>query len=292
MKCRTVAGKLISLASCLVLAGGSALALTLVDNENVADGVLGGAGGETVRTNLTDGATFWWADANGDGIPDDPVSAGFYLNGKELTRPTDTIGIKLDLFDGTDRGALDGRTNGVLAGVIKTSRSGDAGSIMITNAASVKVRTIAAQRTSNYGSSGAISLLNVGDIEVESLISGSPTLAISALPITVRHSGNFTAALISDENGATTVNRTNSLMTISGDGSGACTIGAIKHKNARPGNIVIENYNALSIGSAGIEAYTVVHNPCSIHIRNIGGDVTVSGDIRTYRTNYSGGSVW
>lgn len=292
---RTMAGSIPVLASAVwALWCMPARALELTANESVADGILTGvangtATAETIRTNNADAALFRWSDANGDGTAV-PVSAGLYLKGKELQRTTDSIGIKLDLFNGTANGVLDGSTGSVNAGKISTVRSDATGGILITNAANVKVLTLDTHCSTDYKVGGNIDILGSGNVEVGSLITGEGSLKHTPGRITVRHSGNFMASLLFDNVGSSNA-RLVGPMTVSGDGSGSCEIGSIRHTsyNNISGPITIENYTGVTIGSAGIDAHTYVAGANSLFIRNIGtGGVNIAGDILTYQPGLEG----
>lgn len=237
----------------LCLCGDRALALTLTNNESVADGVLGGSGGETIRTNLSSAALFWWADANGDGTPGDAVSAGLNLGNFNLLRNADTNGITLSLNDGTSDGAI--TWGGVTNGQISTARtgSGTIGFVTINGASDIACQGIYTHSTGNYGLGGPITITQNGNLIVTNLHAFSKG--------NERAGGNIT-------------------LTGGGPAAGYLQVsGGISNAGQLAGAITVRDYSAVHIGAAGISCYkTGDGNGSAVAITNIGaGGVTLQG---------------
>jgi hypothetical protein len=264
-----------------------ASALTLGGNESVGDGVLNGDDG-TIRTQTVDGATFWWADTNGDGTAGDPATPGLNLAGFNLTRTADSKGIALNLSDGTSNGSI---TNG---GDISTSGGANpTGPIVITNAAAVLVRQIDTRRIGGYYNSGSIQILGVGDVAVSNLVTSDNTQNTEGVGgITIRQTGNFAATNI--QNNTFSGGRPGAL-SFTGESSGAFSAGRILHSGAVPGSVLIDRYQRVAVGASGIDARDIGAGSAGANggvcIRNIGsGGVTVGGSILAPRDSTGAGT--
>lgn len=118
-------------------------ALTLVSNpEDLNDGILSGSA-EQILSNQADNVTFWWDDADGNGVSGDSVSAGLDMAGKTLQRAKDTV------FDNAPDMILNLGISGTPGnitnfGTISTSlgQFRYSGTLTITNAGHITLETI------------------------------------------------------------------------------------------------------------------------------------------------------
>lgn len=236
---------------------GSVGAVTLTANESVNDGVLNATPDNIIRQ--SDGFTFWWADKNGDGTPDDPASAGLNLANYNLTR-SDTnlpLGIVLNLNDGTADGAI--AWSGVSNGDIDTyHNSANASPVIITNAADVTVRDLKT-RAANWGQpSGAIEVYHSGNFKARQVYAYGVAGYMRGGPVVLQGGGVS----------AGTLEVTEKIIT---SGKGA-------------GSVLITGYSSVTIGSGGIEANKNGSDPAAtMTITNIGAG-GVSSPLGTFTT--------
>ncbi|MGQ9662054.1 MAG: hypothetical protein ACUVWX_06930 [Kiritimatiellia bacterium] len=207
----------------------------------------------------SDGRTFWWADKNGDGTPDDPAAAGLNLANYSLTR-SDTslpLGIVLNLNDGTTDGAI--TWAGVSNGDIDTyHNSFDVSPIVITNATDVTVRDLKT-RAANWGQhSGAIEVYHSGNFKARQVYGYGFAGYSRGGPVVLQGGGAS----------AGTLEVTQKIIT-SGNGAGS---------------VLITGYSSVTIGSGGIEAIKNGVNPAATTtITNIGAG-GVSSPLGTFTT--------
>ncbi|MDD4890622.1 MAG: hypothetical protein PHU85_11925, partial [Phycisphaerae bacterium] len=108
-------------------------------------------GSQTVKAQA-DKKTYLWADKNGDGTANDPITGGLDLAGYNITRTGDLVGFVLDL-----------NGNAIInGGQLTTARQNDAGvgSVTVRNATNVTVQGVYAYlpRATYWGNGGAISV--------------------------------------------------------------------------------------------------------------------------------------
>ncbi len=292
----------------MLMTSAPAMALTLGGTESLADNVLGGSGGESIKSNQADQITYKWGDKNGDN-GNIPVSAGFDMAGFNLTRITDIIGFRLDLGIGGTPGAI---TNG---GTITTSWNTGAnkitGSIDITNVTSINVATITTEQQSianPSGKSGSIQISGAKDIVATNLITGSRNSSVRQSGtgnITVQQTGSFLSTNVHSVIESVVLFPSGNISFTGGGvtaGSFNMGSGVVQTRSVRAGNITIDSYKGVTIGSAGMvcldahlnatAAISGPVNPGNITVMNIGADgVAIAGDLATWDNMGSTGAA-